>query len=90
MEATRGLLILFVLVGHAIVSVYRDLTFFIPFLRFVSPSVFVFVYLFGYSQGRVRKRPLKVVQKALSFFLFLSILGFCCVFSLSYSGWKIL
>ncbi|AJG41460.1 hypothetical protein TRQ7_08395 [Thermotoga sp. RQ7] len=70
MEATRGLLILFVLVGHAIVSVYRDLTFFIPFLRFVSPSVFVFVYLFGYSQGRVRKRPLKVVQKALSFFLF--------------------
>ncbi|PLV56216.1 acyltransferase family protein [Thermotoga sp. SG1] len=70
METTRGLLILFVLVGHAIVSVYRDLTFFIPFLRFVSPSVFVFVYLFGYSQGRMKKRPLKVVQKALSFFLF--------------------
>jgi len=69
-EATKGLLILLVLVGHAVVSAYGDLTFFIPFLRFVSPSVFVFVYLFGHSQGRVKKRPLRVVRKSLSFFLF--------------------
>ncbi|AAD36263.1 hypothetical protein TM_1188 [Thermotoga maritima MSB8] len=70
LESLRGLLILFVLTGHAIVGVYRDLTFLVPLLRFVSPSVFVFVYLFGYSQGRVKKNPLKILQKASSFFHF--------------------
>nr|WP_241241243.1 acyltransferase family protein [Thermotoga sp. 38H-to] len=70
LESLRGLLILFVLTGHAIVGVYRDLTFLIPLLRFVSPSVFVFVYLFGYLQGRVKKNPLKVLRKTFSFFYF--------------------
>ncbi|KHC91518.1 hypothetical protein Mc24_05640 [Thermotoga sp. Mc24] len=70
MESLRGLLILFVLTGHAIVGVYRDLTFLVPLLRFVSPSVFVFVYLFGYSQGRVKKNPLRIIRKASTFFHF--------------------
>ena len=70
MEAMKGLLILFVLISHAVVSVYRDLTFLLPVLRFVSPCVFVFVYLFGYSQGRMRKSPLKIIRKSFFFFLF--------------------
>ncbi|PLV59906.1 acyltransferase family protein [Thermotoga sp. KOL6] len=72
MESLKGLLILFVVSAHAIMSVYEDLTPFLPVLRFMGPCVFVFVYLFGYSQGKVKKNPLKILKKALMFFLFYS------------------
>lgn len=72
-ESVRGFLIFLVITSHAILLGLDDLTFWIPFLRLASPSVFLMVYMFGYSQGKKGERKPKIVAlKALRFFVFYS------------------
>lgn len=69
MDSLKGLMILFVILGHSMLKIYENPFLLLPFFRFISPCVFVFVYLFGLSQGRTRKRPGKNLSKIASFFL---------------------